>query len=52
MNTPKSETVKMRLSEIRERCRELLEAPEAPPELRLQETDESATGSDPYNHSQ
>jgi hypothetical protein len=50
MNTPKSETVKMRLAEIRERCRELLEDPEAPPELRLEEADESDEGSDPYNH--
>jgi len=51
MNTPKSETVKMRLSEIRERCRELLEDPEAPPELRLEEADDSAEGSEPYNRS-
>jgi hypothetical protein len=49
MNTPKSETVKMRLSEIRERCRELLEDPEDPPELRLEEADEADEGSDPYN---
>jgi len=49
MNTPKSETVRLKLSDIRERCKELLDDPDAPPELRLEDADEAEKGSDPYN---
>ena len=50
MNTPKSETVKMKLSEIRERCRDLMAEPAAEPaELKLVDSDEPDAGCDPYN---
>jgi hypothetical protein len=49
MNTPKSETVRLKLSELRERCRELLQEPETPAELSLLDTDEPGKGCDPYN---
>ena len=49
MNTPKSDTVRMKLPEVRERCRELLEEQETPPELELEDTDNPDKGNDPYN---
>jgi hypothetical protein len=49
MNTHKSETLRMKLSEIRERCRELLEEQEAAPELELEDTDDPDREHDPYN---
>ena len=49
MNTPKSDTVRMKLSEIRERCRELLEEQEATSEPDLEDTEDPDMGSDPYN---
>ena len=49
MNTPKSDTVRAALSEIRERCRELLDEQEATSELELEDTDDPDRGSDPYN---
>ena len=50
MNTPKSETVKMKLSEIRERCKDLMPEPGAErPELKLVDSDEPDEGCDPYN---
>lgn len=47
MNIPKSQTVRMRISDIRDRCRELLEDPELPPSLRLEDADEQEKGSGP-----
>jgi hypothetical protein len=47
MNIPKSQTVRMRISDIRNRCRELLEDPEFPPSLRLEDADEQEKGSGP-----
>jgi hypothetical protein len=41
----------MKLSEIRERCRELLEEQEAMTELELEDTDKPDQGNDPYNRS-
>ncbi|HWM28801.1 MAG TPA: hypothetical protein VNQ14_10105 [Woeseiaceae bacterium] len=50
MNTPKSETVKMKLSEIRERYRDLMPEPGTEPtELKLVDADEPDEGCDPYN---
>jgi hypothetical protein len=49
MNTPKSDTVRMKLPEILEHCRELLEEQEAVPELELECTDKPDQGNDPYN---
>ena len=50
MNTPKSETVRMKLSEIRERCRELMPEPGTEPtELKLVDSDKPDEGCDPYN---
>jgi len=50
MNTPLSDTVTLKLLEIQERCRDIIEAPETLSELKLvEDTDEPAKGSDPYN---
>lgn len=49
MNTPKSDTVRMKLSEIRERCRELLDEQEASLELEPECTENPDRGNDPYN---
>ena len=50
MNTPpESETVRLKISEIRERCRKLLEEQETSLELRLEDADEPGRGNDPYN---
>ncbi|MEX2125781.1 MAG: hypothetical protein WD795_17970 [Woeseia sp.] len=51
MNTPKSETVRMSLSEIRERCRDLMQEAEPTPELKLADADNPEQGCDPYNRS-
>jgi hypothetical protein len=49
MNTPQSDTVRTALSELRERCRELLDEPEATSGLELEDTDDPDRGSDPCN---
>jgi len=49
MNTPQSDTVRTALAEIRERCRELLDEPEATSELELEDTDDPNRGSGPYH---
>lgn len=42
MNTPKSDTVRIKLSAIREHCRELLEEQDAPSDAELESPDDIA----------